>query len=337
MTNKKYNVVGLFDGLGGGRIALDRLGKEVCNYFASEIHEPSIAVSSHNYPDIQHIGSVVDVDTKTLPKIDLLLGGSPCQGFSFSGKMKGAVTNSGIEVTTLSQYLLLKQQGFEFDGQSYLFWEYVRVLEELRAVNPDIKFMLENVNMAHKWRKVFSDVLGVDYVVIDSRLFSGQVRKRLYWTNIDVDMDIEDRNISLYDVLETKCNKPHDYFPLSEAIFENVMPSIIKNIHKFHEDIVNSNKHRYDIPVKTNYTKNIIGLTKSATLMSGSSDVFVLDKPNKTYRKLTVLEFERLQNLPDNYTNATMPNGKPVSKTHRYKMIGNGWTIDAICHLLKNL
>ena len=137
------NVLSLFDGMSCGQIALDKLGIKVDNYFASEIEKDSIKVTQSNYPDTKQIGSVTDVKSDDLPNIDLLIGGSPCQGFSVAGKRKGSTTKEGIDVTNLEQYLELKELGFEFDGQSFLFWEYVRLLKETKPKY----FLLENVRV----------------------------------------------------------------------------------------------------------------------------------------------------------------------------------------------
>ncbi len=330
------NVLSLFDGLSGGSIALDRLGIKVKKYFASEIDPYAIAVAKHNFPHIKHIGSVVDVNPDDLPKIDLLIGGSPCQGFSFAGKRKGSSTKTNIDVTTLEQYLNLKEQGFEFDGQSYLFWEYMRILEALRIKNPKIKFMLENVMMSQKWRNMFDAAVGEEAYNINSNLVSGQNRKRLYWTNIKADGQLRDKGINLYDLLETKSDEPHLNFDVEEIIFHKVKPNVQENIKKHHKYIMDTEKTTYIMPVESDFSDNKVSLTKCITLRANNSCAYVLDKPNKTYRKLTVLECERLQTIPDGYTNAEYK-GKPVSETQRYKMIGNGWTIDVICHLLKNV
>jgi len=153
------NVLSLFDGMSGGQIALNRNGTKVANYYASEIDKPAIAVTMGNYPDTVQLGSVTELDVKNLPKIDLLIGGSPCQGFSFGGKRKGSSTKEGIDVLTLEHYLDLKDKGFSFDGQSYLFWEYIRVLKELKEINPNIQFLLENVKMSQKWETMFTETV----------------------------------------------------------------------------------------------------------------------------------------------------------------------------------
>ena len=149
------NVLSLFDGMSCGQIALNRLGIKIDNYFASEIDKYAIEVTKANYPGTQHIGSVVNVDGYSLPKIDLLIGGSPCQSFSFAGKRKGMSTKDEQEILTLEHYLQLKAENYEFEGQSYLFWEYMRLLNEVKPKY----FLLENVVMAEKWEKILSKII----------------------------------------------------------------------------------------------------------------------------------------------------------------------------------
>ena len=206
------NVLSLFDGLSAGRIALERAGIKVGTYYASEVDKYAIQVSQKNYLDIIRLGDVRDVDVNKLDKIDMLIGGSPCQSFSFAGKRNGMTTKSEIEITSLEQYLKLKKEKFEFEGQSYLFWEFVRVWKEC---NPKY-FFLENVRMEEKWERIISSVMGVNPVMINSSIFSAQNRVRLYWTNIGhrqalsfLDNDLEnvmeipkDKGILLRDILE---------------------------------------------------------------------------------------------------------------------------------------
>jgi DNA (cytosine-5)-methyltransferase 3A len=217
------NVLSLFDGMSCGQQALDRLGVKVDNYFASEIDKYAIQVTMANYPNTKQLGSVVGVDGYSLPKIDLLLGGSPCQSFSFAGKRKGMSTKCETEILTLEHYLELKSEGYEFEGQSYLFWEYMRLLNECKPTY----FLLENVEMGEKWEKVLSKAIGVNGIHINSALVSAQNRRRIYWTNIgmqpsglfgDLESIIEqpkDRGILLKDVLETEVDEK--YF-LSEKV-----------------------------------------------------------------------------------------------------------------------
>lgn len=142
----------------------------------------------HNFPNTIQLGSVTDLNIDEIVEKygvpDILIGGSPCQSFSFSGKMKGMSTKSGEEIYTLERYLELKSQGFQFEGQSYLFWEYMRILTELRKYNPDIYFFLENVKMLEKWERCLSHAIGVRGIHINSALVSAQNRRRIYWTNI---------------------------------------------------------------------------------------------------------------------------------------------------------
>ena len=194
------NVLSLFDGMSCGQQALDRLGIKVDNYFASEIDKYAIQVTMANYPNTIQLGSVVNVDGHSLPKIDLLLGGSPCQSFSFAGKRKGMSTKCETEILTLEHYLELKADGYEFEGQSYLFWEYMRLLNECKPTY----FLLENVEMGEKWEKVLSKAIGVNGIHINSALVSAQNRKRIYWTNIGLEPS------GLFGDLESIITQPKD-------------------------------------------------------------------------------------------------------------------------------
>lgn len=210
-------VLSLFDGMSCGQQALERIGVNVLEYYASEIDKHAIAVTMHNYPNTIQLGSVVDVDGYKLPKIDLLIGGSPCQSFSFAGKRKGMSTKCETEILTLEHYLQLKSEGYEFEGQSYLFWEYMRLLNEVKPKY----FLLENVMMGEKWEKVLSKAIGVKPIEINSALVSAQNRRRLYWTNIGMhpmglfgDMESiipqpKDKGILLKDILESEVDSKY--------------------------------------------------------------------------------------------------------------------------------
>src|SRR5690554_8051032 len=179
---KGINVLSLFDGMSCGRIALERAGIKVNNYFASEIDKHAIKVTQHNYPDTIQLGSVTEIKGTDLPQIDLLIGGSPCQGFSFAGK----------------------QLNFD-DPRSKLFFVYVDILNHIRSVNPEIKFMLENVKMKKEYLAVISEQLGVEPVFINSALVSAQNRQRYYWANWEFGQP-EDKGIVLADILESENN-----------------------------------------------------------------------------------------------------------------------------------
>lgn len=215
------NVLSLFDGHSGCQIALKELGIIPKKYFASEIDKHAIKATMQNFPNTIQLGSVVDIDVSKLPKIDLLSGGSPCQSFSFAGKRKGMSTVCEIEILTLEHYLQLKSEGYEFEGQSYLFWEYMRVLTELKKVNPDILFLLENVEMGKKWEGVLSKAIGINGLHINSALVSAQNRERIYWLNWHTKKDglfgyeypnipqPKDRGIFLKDILEAEVDEKY--------------------------------------------------------------------------------------------------------------------------------
>ena len=169
------NVLSLFDGMSCGQIALDQLGIKVDNYFAAEIDKFAIQVAEKNYPNTIHLGDVKQIRGDVLPQIDLLIGGSPCQGFSFAGK----------------------QLNFD-DPRSALFFEFVRLLDETKPKY----FLLENVRMKQEYQDVITEYLGVKPILINSALVSAQNRNRLYWTNIPNITQPEDRGLLLRDVLE---------------------------------------------------------------------------------------------------------------------------------------
>jgi DNA-cytosine methyltransferase len=178
---KINNVVSCFDGISGFQQALQRLRFDYKGYYSFEIDKHSIKATQHNFPNTIQLGDITKcVDLSFLKNIDILCGGSPCTNFSFAGKMKGMVTNTNIQITSFEQYIKLKNEGFKFEGQSYLFWEYVRVLREVKPKY----FLLENVIMEEKWEKIISKELGVSPIKINSSLLSAQSRKRNYWTNI---------------------------------------------------------------------------------------------------------------------------------------------------------
>ena len=215
------NVLSLFDGMSCGQIALKELGITPNIYYASEIDKHAIAQTQLNFPDTVQLGSVTEVDVSKLEPIDLLIGGSPCQSFSFAGRRNGMTTTENEEVLTLGRYLELKEHGFEFEGQSYLFWEYMRILTDIRKYNPQVLFLLENVEMGKKWEAVLSHAIGLYGVHINSALVSAQNRKRIYWTNIrirkeglfgEVYTDIpqpEDRGLFLKDILDAEVGEKY--------------------------------------------------------------------------------------------------------------------------------
>ena len=226
--------------------------------------------------------------------------------------MNGMTTKEKQEITTLEQYLELKEKGFEFEGYSYLFWEYVRIL---KGVKPKY-FLLENVKMAEKWKKVITDALGVEPILIDSGLVSGQHRERLYWSNIPNISIPKDKNILLSDVLEDIA---------VDGNVQDFKPSVRKNVIEQYEKIINSKKNIQQLDCNSGWQDNKVGIHKTPTLRYGNPFCLVKDKKNKV-RRITVTEAERLQTLPDGYTNG-------VSDSNRYAAIGNGWTVDVRAHI----
>lgn len=221
---KGLRVLSLFDGMSCGQITLRDLGFPIEVYYASEIDKFAIQQTQLNFPGTVQLGDVRNIDVDKLcedGEIDLLIGGSPCVNLSFAGNRAGLSTKENMEILSLGQYLDLKEAGFEFEGQSYLFWEFMRVLTALRRRNPNIMFLLENVEMGKKWETVLSDAIGIHGVHINSALVSAQNRKRIYWSNIRVReeglfgyryTDIPqptDRGIMLKDILETEVEEKY--------------------------------------------------------------------------------------------------------------------------------
>lgn len=212
------NVLSLFDGMSGGQIALTELDIPIDKYYASEIDKYAMQFTIQNFPNTIQVGDIRELDINKLDKIDLLIGGSPCQSLSMAGKRKGLSTKEGIDIFDLEMYLELKENGFEFEGQSYLFWEYIRIYNDLLERGDNPKFFLENVEMGKKWESVFNDILGRKGIHINSALVSAQNRRRIYWTDIHDDIpQPEDRGILLKDILEEEVDEK--YF-LSDKMIE---------------------------------------------------------------------------------------------------------------------
>ena len=300
------NVLSLFDGISCGMVALQRAKIKVDEYFAYEIEPNAIKVSQYHYPNIKQMGDVTKADFTKLGKIDLLIGGSPCQGFSFAGK------------------------GLNFnDPRSKLFFEYVRALKEVKPRY----FLLENVVMKQEWQDVISEYLGVKPILINSALVSAQNRQRLYWTNIPNVEQPLDKGIKLSDILE-------------DIEFENlrVIRGWKLNKATIVGRRLNEDGHREDynkeIPItqclevrKTNIDKSncITTVDKDNVLTPLSYGRYPnAFKDNLPFSYYTTTEYCRLQTLPDDYVNM-------IPESARRKALGNGWTVDVIAHIFSFL
>ena len=370
MSNEGINVLSLFDGMSCGQQALDRLGIKVNNYYAAEIDKYATKITQKNYPDTIQLGDVCGVVAKDLPKVDLLLAGSPCQGFSFAGK----------------------QLAFD-DPRSALFFEFVRLLRELKPKY----FLLENVRMKKEYLDIITEhVGGIEPILINSALVSAQNRQRYYWTNIPNVQQPEDKGLVLRDALETT---PDNYTLMSDKFVNRQKNNkkgkgclvdytkekasnlsameyvkngrqgdylacdtygtpkqvgtavdikgydIIKRVyspdgkspalttmqggHRQPKVVTGAWRGRYNKDGSTTQKLELRKDDKTNTLTTVQKDNVVVDQEMR-WRKLTPLECERLQTVDDNYTEG-------VSNTQRYKMLGNGWTIDVISHILRNM
>lgn len=304
---ENINVLSLFDGISCGQIALERIGIEVENYFASEIDKYAMQITMANYPNTKQLGDVRNVTAEKLPNIDLLIGGSPCQGFSFAG--------AGLN--------------FE-DERSKLFFEFVRLKNELKPKY----FLLENVKMKQEFQDIISEQLGVKPIMINSSLVSAQNRERLYWTNIPVIGQPNDKGILLKDIIEDgECLKDKNQTILATLYKENAKSMIKRNkqgllILKNIYPKKGQNGNIYSIFGKCKTLSAGVGIKGNGI---GSSNAPKIESINADgWRKLSPLECERLQTVPDGYT-------KYVSDTQRYKALGNGWTVDVVSFIFSFL
>ena len=269
------NVLSLFDGMSCGQIALEKAGIKVKNYFASEIDEYAIKITQKNYRDTVQLGSVTDIDGFGFPKIDLLTAGSPCQSFSNIGDGSG------------------------FDGKSGLFFEFVRLLNEVKPKY----FLLENVVMKKEWQDKISELVGCEPIKINSDVFSAQNRPRLYWTNIPNMSIPKSKGLVISDVID---------------------PEFSDNYPKY-LDMDFSGTKRKDLLRTPDQTSRCL----TATMYKGQVSSFCRSNDGGVYR-YTPKDCEALQTVPIGYTEG-------VSNTQRYKMLGNGWTVDVIAHIFKHM
>lgn len=361
------NVLSLFDGISAGQVALERAGIKVNKYYASEIDKFAIAVTQYRYPDTIQLGSITEWETWDLQKIDLVIGGSPCQGFSFAGK----------------------QLNFD-DPRSKLFFDFVNVVNEF---NPKY-FMLENVRMKKEYQDVITEFMGVEAILINSSLVSAQNRNRLYWTNIPNIEQPEDNGIYLKDIIETGdvdrlksyCidanyfkggslknylekkrrqldklpSEPHTQSENRLMVEENTIPFARRGHGYLPETIYDAEKSpaifcgSSDYYVHSNQkciqtgeadikghdiirrTYDVNGKSPTLTTMGGGHREPKITTSETTWRKLTPLECERLQTFEDGYSLVPWKK-RMMSNTQRYKQLGNSWTVDVIVHIFKNM
>jgi DNA (cytosine-5)-methyltransferase 3A len=302
------NVLSLFDGISCGQIALEKNGIKVDKYYASEIDKYAVKITKKNYPETIHVGDIKEIDDsfiKEISPIHLLIGGSPCQNLS------RAVINR-------DSY----NQGLKGE-KSKLFYEFVRVLDLVEKYNPNFKFMFENVaSMKDEDKEIISETLYTKPQLINSALFSAQDRKRYYWTNININKKPEKNTQVLRDILEPADvvteieNNGRMNFWYDEKLKIDMNKRVVAKLSISSYDTINRV-----------YNPNHKSPTLT-TAQGGHRQAKVLQDGRA--RKLLPIEYERLQNVPDNYTEG-------VSNTQRYKMLGNGWTVNVISFIFNNL
>ena len=300
------NVLSLFDGMSCGQIALNRAGISYDNYFASEIDKHAINETMTNFPNTIQLGDVTKITADNLPKIDLVIGGSPCQGFSSSGK------------------------GLNFeDPRSKLFFEFVRILKETKPTY----FLLENVKMKKEYEDIITKELGVEPITINSSLVSSQNRVRLYWTNIPNVSQPEDKNIKLSDILD-------DIEMKNPAAIRGRRLNKATIIGRRLDERGKGQDYNKDVPITQCLEVRDCNVDKSNCLTTVQKDNVLTPLPygrhldafkkKLPFRYYTTKECCRLQTVPDDYF-------KVSSDTQIRKMLGNGWTVDVIAHIFKGL
>lgn len=296
-------ILSLFDGISCGMQALKSLNIPIEKYYASEIDKYAIEVSRKNHPEIIQLGDIENWKEWDIEwdEIDMVIGGSPCQGFTFAGK----------------------RLNFD-DHRSKLYFTFYEILSYLKVKNPSILFLLENVKMESKCKKAIDEMLGVEGVLINSNLFSAQNRQRYYWTNIPIAELPTDSPIVLKDILKTEDND-NSRLPVSKIHLN----AWLKN-YKWKSDDVNGKSK----PLLASYYKQPphCPYVQYRDIQENENEL-----KESIYRRLSPIECERLQTLPDNYTLVTNEKGNENSFMQRYKMLGNGWTVAVISHIFSSL
>lgn len=295
-------VLSLFDGISCARVALERAGIKVDAYYASEVDKYATQTSQKNYPDIIQLGSVVDLNWTRMSGdpswytngIDLLIGGSPCQDLSIAKKNRKGLNGE----------------------RSGLFWEYVRIIREVKPKY----FILENVaSMPKEAKAIITKELGVEPIMIDATLVSGQLRKRLFWTNIKGITLPRDREVFLKDIICSGFVDREKSYCLDANYWKGT--DVENYLKKGRRQIVF--QYRRGI---WRFNKSGKCPTLTANMGTGGHNVPFI-KYKDGIRKLIPIECERLQGLPDNYTEG-------VSNTQRYKCLGNAFNVDVVAHIL---
>jgi DNA-cytosine methyltransferase len=304
---KIKNALGLFDGISCGQVALQRAGVTYDTYYASEIVENSIKITQKNFPNTVQLGDIAKWREWNLENVDLIIGGSPCQGFSAAGN----------------------KLNFN-DPRSKLFFDFVDVLEHHKPKY----FLLENVKMKGEWRDIITEYLGVKPILINSNLVSAQNRPRYYWTNIPNIQQPQDKGIFLKDIIEDNVDEKY-YLSQKNKNFRSVATPFALTERRTEEakKIRREYQHKYGRDFSPRRGKELVArndgkmncLTKTYSLKEHT----LFDNQN-IYRKLTPVECERLQTLPNGYTAG-------FSDSQRYKVLGDGWTVDVIAHIFRNI
>lgn len=287
------NVLSLFDGISCGQVALEKAKVPIENYYASEIDKAAIKVTQNNYPKTIQLGDINQINFKQfIDKIDLIIGGSPCQDLSIAKQDRKGLNGA----------------------RSGLFFKFV---EALRVIKPKYFLLENNASMSDENKNKISEILGLQPILIDSADFSAQTRKRLYWTNIAFVPIFLKNNLVIKDILDLDANR-------KVYCFEKHKDTI-----KYNQDGVKwdcSGKGYYSQQYRARYI-----YTKMNTIPASRADKNNIYKGGYNYYKITPLEAERLQTLPDSYTSCIS------SKTKRINLCGNGWTVDVIAHIFKGL
>lgn len=307
-------VLSLFDGISCANYVLEKLGFNIEKYYSSEIDKHAIEVSNKNYPNQIRLGDVRnwkewDID---FSKIDLIMAGSPCQSFSIAGNRKG------------------------FEGESGIIEVFFDILRHTKSLNPNVKFFLENVKMKKEWEEIINEELGVKPLFLNSSDFSAQQRKRLYWFNWEPEYEIKgNSNKCVNDILEDGISYKDKSYTITTTYQKLVWRYSLEKCRRNFVakpirvcDVGNGGQGQRVYSVKG----KSVSLTAKGGGWGAKTGLYHIDLPDGDYefRKLTPIECERLQGLPDNYTDN-------IPKTHRYKALGNAWQCDTIEAILRTL